>query len=362
MAADRDPLEAAERRAERLEARRHPLERRRRRARTPSRRRRARCRRCRGRGAACRPGARRGGCASVNSVPSRPSKRDGSSRTRRAAGRAFPHAGHAPRARGGRGTPPRSSGARRSTPHHFESAAWGRAGRATLGSSMPYASDPAPAGSPATSGSSAFRTSRHGAVGRDPPPPSRDRLELAVAIELVAEQVPEPEHPRAPAPAPRPRARPRRPRTRRDRRSRHASSADATPEARFAPAAFRHSRRSGSSMAASIFAVVVLPFVAETTTTPPAIRRDSLGMASGAIRRSSLPGRLVPPPAPARRDSPAAARAAATLAGKTIIRPNPIGGLPPSEFDGVPGHGFSLAAAGTYAISCHRPDEPGEHP
>ena len=37
-------------------------------------------------------------------------------------------------------------------------------------------------------------------------------------------------------------------------------------------------------------------------------------IASGAMRSSSLPGSVVPPPARVRRDSPAAARAATTLA------------------------------------------------
>ena len=91
------------------------------------------------------------------------------------------------------------------------------------------------------------------------------------------------------------------------------SSADATPEARFAPAVLRHSRRSGASIEASILAVVVLPFVAEITSDPSASRRDMRSMASGAMRRSSFPGSVVPPPARVRRESPAAARAAATF-------------------------------------------------
>ena len=73
-----------------------------------------------------------------------------------------------------------------------------------------------------------------------------------------------------------------------------------------------------TSIDASILAVVVLPFVAEITTEPSASRRAMRSMASGAIRSSSLPGSVVPPPARVRRESPAAARAAATLAGKAV--------------------------------------------
>ncbi len=98
------------------------------------------------------------------------------------------------------------------------------------------------------------------------------------------------------------------------------SSALATPDSRFAPAPLRHSSCSGSSAAASSAELVVLPLVAETSTTPSGSRAARRSMASGARRSSALPGRLVPPPRPLRRDSDPITRAAAVLAGKRLTR------------------------------------------
>src|SRR5581483_6713294 len=89
-----------------------------------------------------------------------------------------------------------------------------------------------------------------------------------------------------------------------------ASSAEATPETRFAPAAL-WARRRDRRISAVMAVVVVLPFVAETTALPaarPAARRS---IAPGSRWARSLPGNVVPPPAPTRRDSAATPRAAA---------------------------------------------------
>ena len=79
---------------------------------------------------------------------------------------------------------------------------------------------------------------------------------------------------------------------------------------------------------ATIAAVVVLPLVAEITTEPRGRRADSSEIAPGSSAISTLPGRLVPPPRPARRASSPTARAAAILAPSmrhagTIIRTAP---------------------------------------
>ena len=91
--------------------------------------------------------------------------------------------------------------------------------------------------------------------------------------------------------------------------SRAATSAEATPETRFAPARLCASRTDGSRIRAAIAAVVVLPFVAETSAEPCGSRAASRSTAPGSSFQSSFPGRVVPPPAPASRERPAAARA-----------------------------------------------------
>ena len=67
--------------------------------------------------------------------------------------------------------------------------------------------------------------------------------------------------------------------------------------------------------------VVVLPLVAETTAAPPGNRAASASIALGSSFQSSLPGSVVPPPAPARRESFPAARAARdSTARRALIR------------------------------------------
>ena len=82
------------------------------------------------------------------------------------------------------------------------------------------------------------------------------------------------------------------------------------PESRFAPegfvTAFHPARRAHPD---SSRAVVVLPLVAETSVTPRGSSAPSSASASGLSRSRSLPGRLVPPPRPRRRESRPAARA-----------------------------------------------------
>ena len=59
-------------------------------------------------------------------------------------------------------------------------------------------------------------------------------------------------------------------------------------------------------------AVVVLPFVADTSTLPRFSREASIPSASGSSASSSLPGALVAPP-PRRRDRTPSARASTSL-------------------------------------------------
>ena len=98
-------------------------------------------------------------------------------------------------------------------------------------------------------------------------PPRRDRLELAVAVELVAEEVAEAERPRPHCSATPGSAFSS---TSSSARSapRASSNVDATPETRFAPEVLCASANRGARISAAIFAVVVLPFVAETSTAP----------------------------------------------------------------------------------------------
>jgi biotin carboxyl carrier protein len=132
------------------------------------------------------------------------------------------------------------------------------------------------------------------------------KLELAVPVELVAEEVPEADSARMDARA--------------SSASPAASSVEATPETRFAPARLCASRRRGRRISAAIAAVVVLPFVAETTAVPPGRRAAKRSIAPGSSFESSFPGTVVPPPAPTRRDSPPTARAAAISADRGTLR------------------------------------------
>ena len=97
-------------------------------------------------------------------------------------------------------------------------------------------------------------------------------------------------------------------------------SAVATPPAMFAPARLCTSRAPvRSRMPATIAAVVVLPLVAEITALPRCRRAPRRAMAWGSRRIRSLPGSEVPP-RPVRRESAPAARAAATLTSRAVMR------------------------------------------
>ena len=92
----------------------------------------------------------------------------------------------------------------------------------------------------------------------------------------------------------------------------------------FAPARLWTSRTPARSrIAAIIAAVVVLPFVAETTTDPCGSRAESSEIARGSSRISTLPGRLVPP-RPEWRLRPPTVRAAAILALISRLMPGAI--------------------------------------
>ena len=93
--------------------------------------------------------------------------------------------------------------------------------------------------------------------------------------------------------------------------SRAESRVEATPESRFAPARLWARRSRGERIAAAIAAVVVLPFVAETSTEPSGSRAASRSTASGSSFESSFPGKVVPPPVPVSRERVPAALAAA---------------------------------------------------
>ena len=167
----------------------------------------------------------------------------------------------------------------------------------------------------AISGSSAFRTNSvlPGLAGHQLGPLVGERLELAVAVELVAEEVREHDQAR-PQLVRRPwAARPRRPR-RAPRRPRCSSSAVATPQVMFEPARLCTGTRPAAFSAAAIIPdVVVLPLVALTTVDPPVSPAPRRAMASGAIRSSTRPGRVVPPPRPLRRLRLPVARASGDL-------------------------------------------------
>ena len=89
-------------------------------------------------------------------------------------------------------------------------------------------------------------------------------------------------------------------------------SAEAMPEARFAPALLRVRRARPRSTSASSAHVVVLPLVAETSTQPRGSRAARRLGALGASAVRTRPGSVVPPPRPLAREANAVARAAAS--------------------------------------------------
>ena len=84
-----------------------------------------------------------------------------------------------------------------------------------------------------------------------------------------------------------------------------------TPETRFAPARLCASLTRGPRISATIPAVVVFPFVAETSADPSGSRPARSPSAPGSIVARILPGRVVPPPRPASCERRPAARATA---------------------------------------------------
>jgi hypothetical protein len=124
-------------------------------------------------------------------------------------------------------------------------------------------------------------------------PARGDRLELAVAVELVSEQVPEDD-----------RARLERGGDRgepelvdlEEAEPRLRASSEERRRAMFAPATlWTVGTPARSRIDAASAVVVVLPLVAETSTLPSGSVRPRRPMAPGSSRRSTLPGRLVPP-------------------------------------------------------------------
>ena len=154
------------------------------------------------------------------------------------------------------------------------------------------------------------------------PPVGGDVLQLAVAVELVAEEVAEQHRARAARAARSRAARPRPPRRAPARRRAAVRSVDATPEARFAPerlqretvlrlAGSRRPWRWSSSCR----------WWRRRSQRRPAAGLASASIALGSSFQSSLPGSVVPPPVPARRESFPAARAARdSTARRALIR------------------------------------------
>ena len=83
---------------------------------------------------------------------------------------------------------------------------------------------------------------------------------------------------------------------------------EAIPETRLAPELLCAIRTRGSRISATIAVDVVLPFVAEMIADPCSSLAASRSIAPGSSFQSSFPGRVVPPPRPATRDSAPALR------------------------------------------------------
>ena len=152
---------------------------------------------------------------------------------------------------------------------------------------------------------------RVGESGHRVAPAGGDELQLAVAVELVAEEVPEQKRLR-PAAVARPRAalprRPRRGRVRRrprraasTRRPRRGSRPSGCGRAVRSARAARRPSRSSSSCRSS----------PRRAPSPAEAVAASRSMPSGSSFQRSLPGSVVPPPRPARRESAPVARSAA---------------------------------------------------
>src|SRR5688572_20966657 len=69
-------------------------------------------------------------------------------------------------------------------------------------------------------------------------------------------------------------------------------------------------------MRAAIAVVVVFPFVADTSATPADRRAAKASTAPGSAFQRSFPGRVVPPPRPAARDTVPTARAASVSSSR----------------------------------------------
>ena len=271
---------------------------------------RRRCRRCRARGGgaagrACPAGVRSVDLRAVHAVELH--ARGGDLRLRAARGRSSGSGS----GRGGRGRPPRTRTAWPQLRQCLESAACCELGQ-RLGVVLDAEVDRRRARSrprSATSGSSAFSTKRaRPAVlrGDELGPAVGEQLQLAVAVELVAEQVGEQVERAGRRPRPTcgshasstssspssPGSRPA------------SSSAVATPQCHVRPGAGcgRRGSPARSRSAAIIAAVVVLPFVADTSTAPSL----ELGRHAARARRARAaaaagPGAVVPPLRPRRR-------------------------------------------------------------
>src|ERR1039458_4985512 len=107
-----------------------------------------------------------------------------------------------------------------------------------------------------------------------------------------------------------------------------ASSVEAIPPAMFAPDwLFTSDTPARSRIAARIAEVVVLPFVADTSTLPRDRRAPSSPIALGSRRMSTFPGALDAPP-PRRRETAPTARARASLGASGPAISPPSGARP----------------------------------
>jgi hypothetical protein len=184
-----------------------------------------------------------------------------------------------------------------------------------------------------TRGSSPFTTSTV-SIGRcatcAAPALSTTSSRLAVPVELVAEEVPEADRPWPDALQDLPAGRLRPPRAGRARRPRPRGGWTPRRRRDSRPVVVRQPKR-GRGISAAMAVVVVLPFVAETAATPAGSRAASRSIAPGSSFDSSLPGTVMPAPAPSRRERPATSRAARISAAVSTGRGYATIGVPRSR-------------------------------
>src|SRR5262249_9172216 len=123
---------------------------------------------------------------------------------------------------------------------------------------------------------------------------------------------------------------------------------DAIPDTRFAPDALCASRNRLRRIAAVIAAVVVLPFVAETSTVPCGSSLASRSLAPGCAFQSTLPASVVPAPAPERSHLAPTPRASSRSTSSSTPRGYPRSSLARVNLRALPSTGEACAPTPTY--------------